>query len=99
MLDKEEKDKFKYRISGVHKSSYKVFTCNSYGQDSRTKCFDYSKRDNIKHHLRRQAEVYTTSAGEGSLGAGGAGRIKDTRLGAYFFASEKNFFISSGRRA
>jgi hypothetical protein len=110
MLGKEEKDKFKYRISGVHKSSYKVFTCNSYGQDSRTKCFDYSKRDNIKHHLRRQAEVYTTSVGEGSVGAGalgegavvegiGAGRIKDTRLGAYFFASEKNFFISSGRRA
>jgi hypothetical protein len=29
----------------------------------------------------------------------GAGIIRDTRLGAYFFAFEKNSFISFGRRA
>jgi hypothetical protein len=70
----------------------------------------YSKRNNGQHHLKRQAEVYATSAGEGSVGVGaldegttvecvGTGRIKDTILGAYFFASEKNSFISLGRRA
>jgi hypothetical protein len=61
-------------------------------------------------HLGRQAEVYATSAGEGSVGVGalkegaeakgiGAGRIKETSLGAYFFASAKNSFISAGRRS
>jgi hypothetical protein len=109
-LHKEEKDKFKHRMSGIHKSSYITFTRNNYGQDNRATYFDYSKRGNIEHHLRRQAEIYATSAGEGSIGAGaldegavvegvGVGRIKDTRLGAYFFASKKNSFISSGCRA
>jgi hypothetical protein len=69
-----------------------------------------AKRDNTEHHLRGQAEIYATSVGEGSVGAGaldegasakgvGAGRMKDMSLGAYFFASKKNSFIYSGRRA
>jgi hypothetical protein len=62
----------------------------------------YSKRNNAQHHLKIQAEVYATSVGEGSAGVGAldegaavegvsVGRIKDMRLGAYFFASEKKF--------
>jgi hypothetical protein len=97
-------------MSGSHKSLYKVFTRNNSGQDNRAKCFDYNKRDNTEHHLRGQAEIYATSVGEGSVGAGaldegaeakgvGAGKIKDTSLGAYFFASARNSFISSERRA
>jgi hypothetical protein len=71
---------------------------------------NYNKRDSTKNHLRGQAEIYATSVGEGSVEADaldegaeaegvGAWRIKDTSLGAYFFASAKNSFISSGRRA
>jgi hypothetical protein len=89
---------------------YKIFTRNNYGQDNKSKCFDYSKRDNIVHHLRRQAKIYATSAGEGFVGASalvegvvvkgvGAGRIRDMRLGAYFFASKNNSFISSRHQA
>jgi hypothetical protein len=97
-------------MSRIQKSLYKVFTRNNSRQDNIAKCFDYSKRDNTEHHLRGQAEIYATSVGEGSVGAGaldecaeaegvGAGRIKDTSLGAYFFASAKNSFISFRRRA
>jgi hypothetical protein len=68
------------------------------------------QKRNIENHLRRQAGVYATSTGEGSAGAGAldegakakgtvAGRIKDTSLGAYFFTSAKNSFISVGRQA
>jgi hypothetical protein len=70
MLDKEEKEEFKHKMSRTHKLSYKVFTRNNYGQDNSAKYFDYSKRDNTKNHLRRQAEIYATLAGEGSVGAG-----------------------------
>jgi hypothetical protein len=72
--------------------------------------FQLQQRDNTENHLRGQAEIYATSVGEGSVGAGaldegaeaegvGTGRIKDTSLGVYFFASAKNSFISFERRA
>jgi hypothetical protein len=66
-LDEEGKDDFKYIMSGIHKSAYKIFTINNYGQDNRAKSFDYSKRDNTEHHLRGQVEIYATSVGEGSI--------------------------------
>jgi hypothetical protein len=72
--------------------------------------FQLQQRDNTENHLRGQEEIYATSVGEGSVGAGaldegakpkgvGTGRIKDMSLGTYFFASSKNSFISSEHRA
>jgi hypothetical protein len=69
-----------------------------------------TKGDCIDKYLRRHAEVYATSAGARSVGAGvldegleaegaGAGRIRDMSLGAYTFAFAKNSFISAGHRA
>jgi hypothetical protein len=72
---------------------------------------DYRKRTTKEGiSMERQVEVYATSTGEGSAVAGeleegaevegaGAGRIKETSLGTYFFASAKNSFISAGRQA
>jgi hypothetical protein len=72
-------------------------------------------RLHIETTLRGQAKVYTTSAAAGSMDAGvledgaevpgagveevGAGKIRDTILGAYPFAFLKNSFISDGGRA
>jgi hypothetical protein len=69
-LDKEEKDNIKYRMSSSHKSWYKTFTSNNSGLDNKAQCFDYSKRETIENQPRGQAEVYATSVGEGSIGAG-----------------------------
>jgi hypothetical protein len=74
-----------------------------------------TKGDCTKNYLTRHAKVYATSAEVGFVGAGvldegaeakgaeaevaGAGRIRDTSLGAYSFTFTKNSFISTGRRA
>jgi hypothetical protein len=78
-------------------------------------CGLQQKENFIENYLRGQAKVYTTSAKARFVGVGvldegaeaegaeakgtGAGRIRDTSLGAYSFAFLKNSFISAGRRA
>jgi hypothetical protein len=62
------------------------------------------------HNNYKEGKIYATSEGAGSdeggtlvEGAPDKGirtfRIRETRLGEYFFAAEKNSFISSGLRA
>jgi hypothetical protein len=99
----------------VINQKYKAFTRYQTQHYQRLKFWVTSKGDCTENYLRGQAKVYATSVEAGSIGAGvldegaeaegaeaegiGAGRIRDTSLGAYSFAFLKNSFISAGGRA